>query len=58
MDRLCAMQDRDDRKAGAPSKVEQFTACALRGFGAHKTTLATGTYGLGDGELFTTDGTF
>ena len=45
VDRLSAMQDRDDRKAGAPSKVEQFTVCALRGFGSHMATLATGTYG-------------
>ena len=44
VDRLSAMQDRDDRKADAPSKAEQFTVCALRGFGSHKATLATETY--------------
>ena len=44
-DRLCAMAGRGDRKAGAPRKVDQFTFCALRGFGSHKAALATGTYG-------------
>ena len=44
-DRLGALADRDGRKIGAPSKVEQFTVCALRWFGTHKLSLGTGTYG-------------
>lgn len=42
--RLGSMVDRGDRKAGAPSKVGQFTVCALRGFGIRKVTMAIGTY--------------
>ena len=44
-DRLGALADRDDRRSGAPSKVDQFTVCALRGFGVHRVVLGTGTYG-------------
>ena len=45
VDRLGAMADRDGRKSGAPRKVDQFNVCALRGFGAHKASISTGTYG-------------
>ena len=45
VDRLGAMAEKDERKAGAPSKVEQLAVCALRGFGLHKITMGTNTYG-------------
>ena len=46
VDSAGAMTDRDGRKSGEPSNVDQFTVCALRGFGTHKVSLATGTYGV------------
>ena len=44
-DRLGAIADSEDRKIGSPSKIEQSTVSALRGFGARKVTIGTGTYG-------------
>ena len=45
VDRLGAMADRDDRKAVAPSEVEQFVVFALRGFGLRRITWGAWTYG-------------
>ena len=35
VDRIGAMADSEDRKLCQPSKIEQFTVSALRGFGKH-----------------------
>ena len=45
VDRLGAMAEKEERKSGPPSKVEQLTVCALRGFGLHKVMMGTNTYG-------------
>ena len=45
VDRLGAMADKEETRAGCNTKVEQFTVCALRGFCTHKVVLGTGTYG-------------
>ena len=45
VDRLGAMAEGDGRKAGNPRKIEQLTVCALRGFGLHKVSTDTGTFG-------------
>ena len=45
VDRLGAMADKEEKRAGCNTKIEQFTVCALRGFGTHKVVLGTGTYG-------------
>ena len=39
------MADKEDRRSGRNTKIEQFAACALRGFGTHKVALGAGTYG-------------
>ena len=39
------MADREQQTLGRYSKMDEFTVCALRGFGTHKTVLGTGTYG-------------
>ena len=44
--RLGAMADKEDRKAGGMTKLDQFTVCALRGFGFQKVELCTGKYGV------------
>ena len=45
VDRLGAMADKEDRRAGCNAGIEQITVCALRGFGTHKVVLGSGTYG-------------
>ena len=44
-DRLCDMEDQEDRKAGGMANLEQFAVFAIRGFGLHKVDLCIGTYG-------------
>ena len=45
VDRLTAVAEKEGRKSGVAPKIDQFTVCALRGFGCHKVELCTGTYG-------------
>ena len=49
VDRLVAMEDQEDRKAGGSIKLGQFTVCAIRGFGCHLIDLCAGTYGREQG---------
>ena len=44
-DRLGAMADQEEKKAGGLGKVDQFMVCALRGFGCYEIDLCTGIYG-------------
>ena len=44
-DRSTAVADKEERKAGGMSKLDQFTVCALRGFGCRKVELRTGNCG-------------
>lgn len=43
--RLGAMAEKEEKKAGCNTKIEQFDVCALRGFGIHRVVLGAGTYG-------------
>ena len=45
LDILGDMGDREGRKAGGLVNLEQFTVCAIRGFGVHKVALCVGAYG-------------
>ena len=45
VDRLGAMADQEDRKEGGMPNLEQFTVCALLGFGCREIDLRTGAYG-------------
>ena len=45
VDRLGAMADNEEKKAGGMSKLDQFTVCALRGFGCFEVESCTGIYG-------------
>ena len=44
-DRLGGMEDKAEELGGRNTKIEQFTARAIRGLGAQKVVLGTGTYG-------------
>ena len=45
IDRLGAMADREQKTTGRYRKLDEFTVCALRGSGLHKTVFWTGAYG-------------
>ena len=45
MNRIGAMSEREHKTVNGFNKIDEFTVCALRGFGLRKTVLGTGTYG-------------
>ena len=45
LNRIGEMSEREHKKTSGFSKIDEFTVCALRGFGMRKTVLGTRTYG-------------